>query len=142
MQAVGTIHEAKRRNEAEMATQWSKYEATAARKHGKPGREVRPKSTTIDIHSHVAIPGAAAFVKPHLDMSTIPLAHFASAETKALSQKQEEDIRSRITAYDERLKDMDAMGLDMQLIMPPPNQCYYTVPLDIAVEASRMVNDG
>ena len=63
-------------------------------------------------------------------------------ETKALSQKQEEDIRARITGYDERLADLDAMGIDMQLVMPPPNQCYYTVPLDISVEASRMVNDG
>src|SRR5438105_1977711 len=125
-----------------MATQWNKYEATAARKHGKPGREVRPKSTTVDIHSHVAIPQAAALVKPHLDMSKIPLAHFADARTKALSQKQEEDIRSRITGYDERLADLDAMGLDMQLVMPPPNQCYYTVPLDVAVAASRLVNDG
>jgi aminocarboxymuconate-semialdehyde decarboxylase len=34
------------------------------------------------------------------------------------------------------------MGLDQQLIMPPPPQCYYTVPLDIAVQAARMVNDG
>ena len=75
-------------------------------------------------------------------MSTIPLAHFANAETKALSQKQEEDIRARITGYDERLADLDAMGIDMQLVMPPPNQCYYTVPLDVAVQASRMVNDG
>jgi aminocarboxymuconate-semialdehyde decarboxylase len=122
--------------------QWNKYEATAARQHGKPGRDIRPKSITIDIHSHVAIPQAGAFVKPHLDLSTIPLAHFASAETKALSQKQEEDIRTRITTYDERLKDLDAMGLDMQLVMPPPAQCYYTVPLDIAVKASSMVNDG
>ena len=53
-------------------------------------------------------------------MSTIPLAHFANAETKALSQKQEEDIRSRITGYDERLADLDAMGIDIQLVMPPP----------------------
>jgi aminocarboxymuconate-semialdehyde decarboxylase len=124
-----------------MATQWNKYEATASRKHGKPGREIRPKSITVDIHSHVAIPQAAAFVKPHLDMSTIALAHFANAETKALSQKQEEDIRARITGYDERLADLAAMGIDVQLVMPPPNQCYYTVPLDIAVAASRMVND-
>ena len=120
-----------------MATQWNKYEATAARKHGKPGREVRPKSTTIDIHSHVAIPQAAGYVKPHLDMSTIALAHFATPETKALSQKQEEDIRARITSYDERLADLDAMGIDLQLVMPPPNQCFYTVPLDISVQASR-----
>ena len=34
------------------------------------------------------------------------------------------------------------MGLDMQVIKPPPPQCYYAVPLEIAVEAARMVNDG
>jgi aminocarboxymuconate-semialdehyde decarboxylase len=123
-------------------SQWNKYERTAARKHGKAGREIRPKSTTIDIHSHVAIPQAGAFVKPHLDMSTIPLAHFGDAGTKALNAKQEEDIRARITAYDERLADMDAMGIDMQLVLPAPNQCFYTVPLEIAVKGSRMVNDG
>jgi aminocarboxymuconate-semialdehyde decarboxylase len=125
-----------------MPEQWNKYERTAARKHGKPGREMRPTSTTIDIHSHVAVPQAAAFVKPHLDATTIPLAHFADAATKALSQKQDEDVRSRITGYDQRLADLDAMGIDLQLVLPPPNQCYYTVPLDVAVKAAQMVNDG
>jgi aminocarboxymuconate-semialdehyde decarboxylase len=125
-----------------MPEHWNKYERTAARRHGRPGREIRPQSTTVDIHSHVAIPQAGAFVKPHLDMERIPLFHFANAETRSLSQKQEEDIRARITLYDERLADLDAMGIDLQLVMPPPNQCYYTVPLDIAVTASRMVNDG
>src|SRR5271166_3540569 len=125
-----------------MPEQWSKYAPTAARRHGRPGREVRPSSTTIDIHSHVAIPAAAAFAKPHLDPASIPLTHFADAATQALGRKQEEDIRSRITAYDERLADMDAMGIDVQLVLPPPNQCYTTVPLDIAVTAARMVNDG
>jgi aminocarboxymuconate-semialdehyde decarboxylase len=125
-----------------MTTQWSKYEATAARKRGKPGREIRPKTTTIDIHSHVAIPQAMAFAKPHLDMATLGLAEFANAESKALLAKQEADIATRITAYDDRLADLDAMGLDLQLVMPPPNQCFYTVPLEIAVKASRLVNDG
>jgi aminocarboxymuconate-semialdehyde decarboxylase len=118
------------------------YGASAARKHGKPGREVRPQSITIDIHSHVAVPAAADFIKPHLDLSTIPLAHFATPETKALAQKQEADRRSRITKYDERLRDMDAMGVDMQLVMPPPPQCYFTVPAEFAVPAIRMINDG
>jgi aminocarboxymuconate-semialdehyde decarboxylase len=125
-----------------MAAQWNKYAPTAARGHGRPGRELRPKSITIDIHSHVAIPAAAAFVKPHLDPTTIPLTHFADAGTKALNQKQEEDIRARITGYDERLIDMDAMGLDMQLVLPAPNQCIYTVPIEVAVKTARMVNDG
>jgi aminocarboxymuconate-semialdehyde decarboxylase len=125
-----------------MTTQWNKYSATAARRHGKPGRDLRPKSTTVDIHAHVAIPAAGAFVKPHLDMETIALFRYANAETRSLSQKQEEDIRARITQYDERLADLDQMGIDVQLVCPPPPQCFYTVPLEVSVKASRMVNDG
>ncbi len=124
-----------------MLQQWNKYGPTAARRHGRPGREIRPKSVTIDIHSHVGVPAAAKFVEPHLDWATIPLSRFANAETKALSQKQEADVRER-AGHEYRLADLDAMGIDMQLIAPPPPQCYYTVPLDIAVKATQMVNDG
>jgi len=124
-----------------MSGQWNKYAPTAARRHGRPGRELRPDSITIDIHSHVAVPAAAKFVEPYLDLATIPLVHFANAETKALSQKQETDIRARI-GHDRRLADLDAMGIDVQIIAPPPPQCYYTVPLDIAVKAMHIVNDG
>ena len=124
-----------------MPEQWNKYAPTAARRHGKAGREIRPKTVTIDIHSHVAVPAAAKFVEPYLDWATVPLAHFANAETKALSQKQEADIRAR-SSRDHRLADLDAMGIDVQMIAPPPPQCYYTVPLDIAVKATQIVNDG
>src|SRR5262249_31864424 len=121
---------------------WNKYAPTAARRHGRPGREQRPQSITIDVHSHVAVPRAAEFVKPHIDLSAIPLAHFATSDTKALNQRQEADRRSRMTGYDERLADLDAMGIDLQLVCPPPAQCYTTLPLDITVSAVRMVNDG
>ncbi len=121
---------------------WNKYGPTAARRHGKPGRDARPRTTTVDIHAHVAVPAAGAFVRPHLDLSKIPLAHFAAADTKQLNQQQEADRRSRITQYDERLKDLDAMGIDVQIVMPPPPQCYVSLPVDIAVKAARMVNDG
>jgi aminocarboxymuconate-semialdehyde decarboxylase len=121
--------------------QWNKYDKTAARRHGKLGREVRPQSVTIDIHAHVAVPEAAQFVAPHLDMATVPLAHFATPESKALTQKQEADIRTR-RGHEHRLADLDAMGIDMQMIAPPPLQCYYSVPLDVAVKAAQIVNDG
>lgn len=125
-----------------MSTMWNKYADTAARKHGKPGREVRPASVTIDIHAHAGVPAAAQFVGDNLDLSTIPLAHFASAQTKDLNAKQEGDIRSRMLAYDDRLRDMDGMGVDMQFVMPAPPQLYHTVKLDIAVPAARIVNEG
>lgn len=126
-----------------MAEIWNKYADTAARKHGKPGREVRPKSITIDAHTHVAVPAAAAYMKPHVDLSTIPLAHFASDETKAVSAKQEADIRNCMTTgYDERFAAMDRMGVDVQIVLPSPAQCYHTTALEHAVPAARMVNDG
>ena len=63
---------------------WNKYEPTAARKHGKPGREARPKSITIDIHSHVAVPAAAEFVKPHLDpMKNAMVLHADAGDARA-----------------------------------------------------------
>ena len=122
-------------------SQWNKYGPTAARAHGKPGRELRPTSITLDLHSHVGVPRASAFVKPHLSPTASPLVRFANAETQALNQKQESDIVAR-ASLEQRLADLDAMGVDMQVIKPPPPQCYYALPIEIAVEAARIVNDG
>lgn len=118
------------------------YGATAARAHGKPGRETRPKSLTVDIHAHVLVPEAAAFAGPHVDLKTIPLAFFATDDTKALNRKQDADRRPVFTISDARWAELDAMGIDLQVLAPPPPQCYYTVPEEIAVKATRMVNDG
>jgi aminocarboxymuconate-semialdehyde decarboxylase len=103
---------------------------------------MRPQSITIDIHSHVAIPEAADFVQPHFDPATIPLINFATPQTKVLNARQDSDRRGLMTSHQQRLSDLDAMGIDLQLVMCPPPQCYYTVPLDIAVKAARIVNDG
>jgi aminocarboxymuconate-semialdehyde decarboxylase len=95
---------------------------------------------TVDFHSHLAIARAAELVEPHVAAAT-PLARFANAETKALNRKQESDVAGR-AGMEQRLADLDAMGIDMQVIKPPPPQCYYGVPLDVAVAAARVINDG
>ena len=41
----------------------NRYDLTAARAHGRPGRDIRPRSLTVDIHSHVLVPAAAAYVR-------------------------------------------------------------------------------
>ncbi|MGE0063918.1 MAG: amidohydrolase family protein [Xanthobacteraceae bacterium] len=122
-------------------TIWNKYANTAARTHGKPGRDRRPKSVTIDMHAHAAFPAVGQFVGNRLDLTTVPLAHFASQETKDVNAKQDVDIKERITGYDGRFTLMDEMGVDMQFVMPAPPQLYHTVALDVAVPAARMVND-
>ena len=120
-------------------TDTNRYGPTAARKQGKPGREVRPKSTTIDIHSHVARAGGRARSRSRISILRRCRSRISRADNvKALNAKQEADRRTRMTGIDngldERLRDMDDMGLDMQLVMPPPPQCYFTVPVEIARE--------
>ena len=121
---------------------WNKYANTAARKHGKPGREVRPKSLTIDVHAHVAVPRVMEIVGPHLKNATDPLVAASTPETQALMAKQAEDIRARMSTTDDRFAAMDEMGVDMQLICPAPPQIFYNLPLDIGVAAARALNDG
>jgi len=125
-----------------MSQVWNKYADTAARKHGKPGREVRPKSLTVDMHCHVAVPGVDEIVAPHLKNATDPLVMKSIPETQSLMAKQAADIRTRISTTDERFAAMDDMGVDMQLICPAPPQIYYYVPVDVGVQAARAMNDG
>ena len=88
------------------------YGPTAARQHGRPGRETRPYSTTIDIHSHVAVPAAAALIETHLKISDMPLMFFSAPDTKRVNAQQEIDRLTRISGRDnglaERLRDLDA----------------------------------
>ena len=69
--------------------QWNKYEASTARKPGRPGREIRPKSLTVDFHSHVGVPRAAELVKPHLDPQASPLARFTNGHPRRESYARE-----------------------------------------------------
>ncbi|MEX2128344.1 MAG: amidohydrolase family protein [Xanthobacteraceae bacterium] len=123
-------------------TQWNRYGPTAARAQSRPGHETRPKSVTIDIHSHVMVPDAAELVRPHLDPTAIPAMRHAAADTNALNRQQESERGGRMTGYDDRLRDMDEMGLDVQLVSPSPSQVYFTLPIEIAAPAARKVNDG
>ena len=125
-----------------MTEESNHYGHTAARPEGRPGREARPTSITVDMHSHVMVPKAAELVAPHLDWSTIPLAHFATPATQALNRKQDADRRPNMTDLGTRLADMDAAGIDVQIVMPPPPQCYYTLEPALAAEATTIVNEG
>jgi len=112
----------------------------------RPGREIRPSSLTVDIHSHVAVPSASAIVQPYLGAETSPLIPFSSKETITVNIQQDRDRHTRMTGFDnglkERLDDLDEMGIDVQIIMPPPAQCFYTVPTKISVQATRVLNEG
>src|SRR6202023_2436077 len=115
---------------------------TPARIHAADGLARRPSSTTIDIHAHIVVPQAAKLAQPHVDVSRVPLAHFADAATKAINAQQEKDVGEVMTTIDRRLFDLDQMGIDIQVVAPAPPQCYYSVDPKIAEAAHRLANDG
>ena len=121
---------------------WNKYDLTAARPHGRAGREVRPKSLTLDAHAHVSVAAAAAFARPYLAAAGNSIAEEATAETKAVAAMQARDRAVNLADQALRLREMEAMGLDRQLVMPPPNQCYFTLPAEAGAKACALVNDG
>ena len=123
-----------------MAEPTNRYDLTAARAHGRPGREIRPRSLTVDIHSHVLVPAAAAYVGPH--QTPDPRSAVYSEDTRILSRQQDEDRTPNLVNLALRMRDFDAMGIDAQVISPAPAQCYYNVPAEVGIEAARMVNEG
>ena len=68
---------------------FNRYDLTSARQHGRPGREIRPTSLTVDIHSHAMVPLAADVVRGH--QTPDPRAAFYTEETRVLTRKQDED---------------------------------------------------
>ncbi len=76
--------------------------------------------------------------RPHIDSSKVPLDHFSTPETKAIMAKQAADIGDRIrNSYRRPLsRDLDDMGVDVQLICPARHELYYAIPIDAAVKAT------
>jgi aminocarboxymuconate-semialdehyde decarboxylase len=120
----------------------NRYGRTAARIHDADGLARRPSSVTVDIHAHIVVPQAARLAQPHVDLSRIPLAHFADAATRDINAQQEKDIAEVMTTIDRRLFDLDRMGIDIQVVAPAPGQCYYSIDPKIAEAAHRIANEG
>ncbi len=121
-----------------MTEMWNRYDRTAARSHGAAGRTLRPAGPTIDIHAHAISREAAEFVRPHLPAPR----ETAAPETRALGAQQNRDRASRLANPEVRMAELDAMGIDIQVVMPSPGQCYHQLAPEIATQAARLVNEG
>jgi len=119
----------------------NRYGPTSARE--KPSSPARLKSTTVDIHAHVVIPAAAKYMEPHVDPMRIAMVKHANDETRAVNVQQDKD-RMPVAMSDvkDRLAVLDTQGINMQVVAPPPPQCYYQSPAKHALKGTQMVNDG
>jgi aminocarboxymuconate-semialdehyde decarboxylase len=104
-------------------------------------RARRGKSLRIDIHCHYLNQAVAAQVA-HLNPAQYePSVVFANAFTREVNVKQIQDRGRKLATIEERLKDMDRMGIDIQAVSPAPNQTYYWTEPELGANLARMVND-
>ena len=101
----------------------------------------RRGSLRVDIHCHYLNREVAAKVA-HLDPGRHePSVVYANALTRETNVKQMKDRAPKLSDIALRLKDMDAMGIDVQAVSPAPNQTYYWTDPGLGAELARSVNE-
>lgn len=100
----------------------------------------RGTTKVIDIHAHLGIPAAEAMLRPYAAQA--PALGFSSPESDAVNRELFGRIGKKLNSIEERLAEMDSLGIDVQALSPLPGQTIYAVPPDVGREAARMTNDG
>ena len=101
----------------------------------------RGKWHTIDIHCHVRSDKAAEMVEGNEAVSKWYLETQASPQSQAQNRANGARTMEQGRSPEQRIADMDLMGIDIQAISPAPRQTYYGADPDLGRETSRAVND-
>jgi aminocarboxymuconate-semialdehyde decarboxylase len=100
-----------------------------------------PTTLTVDIHTHVKVPEAAADAMARFSPELDPRSLYSSKETKALNRAYHQSVDDRFTDPDARIRDMDTMGVDVQAIALAPPQYFYWLDERTALRVAQMQND-
>lgn len=103
--------------------------------------ERRGSHLVVDVHCHLNIGAADAYVRSQLAEIPNPLP-FSSPASDAVMGKLFASIGPKLNAVDLRIAEMDALGVDVQAISPSPGQFFYFAPPEVGREAAQIVNNG
>ncbi|MEW2018875.1 amidohydrolase family protein [Rhodococcus sp. NPDC076796] len=98
----------------------------------------------IDVHAHAIVPEVEAVVAGHPGLA----AHRALDALRNGSESQQVSgrmVASRIpqlTSIDRRIADMDAAGIDVQVVSPSPSQYHYWADRELAEVVTSSANRG
>ena len=86
-------------------------------------------------------PAAAELAKQTQVPAPDPIARHGSQRTADRQREQDQELHAKLTSIEQRLKDMDKMGIDVQAISTSPAQYYYRIEPDLCRQTSRLVNE-
>jgi aminocarboxymuconate-semialdehyde decarboxylase len=109
----------------------------ASRKVIKRGR----KSLAVDLHCHIHTPAADDLAKQATAPGVDQMARYGDPRTIAQQQKLRAELDRKLTSIEQRIADMDRMGIDVQAISTSPLQYYYATEADIGRRICRTINE-
>jgi aminocarboxymuconate-semialdehyde decarboxylase len=106
----------------------------------RPARSAKP---VIDTHGHLLVPEANALAEGHPREAADAAAERASfsAASIAANQAQISRVWPQLTSVARRLADLDAIGVDIQLVGPMPMHRYWAEP-DLAAKLTTVTNEA
>lgn len=104
-------------------------------------RAQRNDGPVIDIHCHrECAPATEIMHAEEQRMGRVRLQH-GNTLTRETNKAQLEHLRPKMEFFEERLKDMDRMGVDIQALAVSVYQYYYWADADQGARISRITND-
>jgi aminocarboxymuconate-semialdehyde decarboxylase len=101
----------------------------------------KPHVTTVDVHSHLMVPESAELTRPFFKPEYEPRTFYSSPVTKELNGEFYRLAQAKYTDPATRIADMDAMGIDMQLVALTPFHYFYWADTDLAPRVAAMQNE-
>lgn len=110
----------------------------------EPGGTVSDrKALTVDVHCHLLTPEVERLVSgcPEKKAESVVQLRMYGAESVEYNRTLFASLMPQLTDISERLRRMDAMGVDMQVVSPSPSQYYYWADVDLAKQIVATQNE-
>ncbi|MDP7620265.1 MAG: amidohydrolase family protein, partial [Dehalococcoidia bacterium] len=96
----------------------------------------------IDVHSHLHSDRADAMLDEQTQRERNYFIRYSTDEGRVWGRRFFEKIAPKMVSLDERIEDLDRMGIDMQMVTPRPTQKHYWIEAALAEEIAGIENDN